>query len=502
MSRINNKFIIVTLILIICTLIIFYRTKTEDSNIFIDLPSYPKTLDPQINDSFDSKMIIKNLFDGLVEIIDDKPILNLATNHTIDNDGKKHIFTIKNNIYWSDKNKSLVTSHDFVFSFKRILNENTNSPFLKKYQFIDKIYAIDDYTLVFELKHEVNDFLSLLANPETMPCNENFFNSTNGSYGVGINNLISNSYFSLSSTDEQTYISLQKNKNYNGEKNKNIDFVKFLVKKDNLERIERFKKGYTQALILDKYDENIIKNNNIIPFSNNIISLLLNQNNFFLKNENIRKALISSINLEELKQHFNENITKINSLFPKNIFFLETEIENLNTYNIIEAKKSILNGIKELSINKISNLNILISEDFKYKNLISSITQVWQRDLGVFVNIKEVDKNEFLKIIKTNDFDLAISNYNNLSLSLSESIYSFFSYNNINITPEINSLIYNIDNKKETEKIKILNNIQEIIKNQNLILNLFSENKYFVTSKKYKFLKYNYRYNFINLKNT
>ena len=77
------------------------------------------------------------------------------------------------------------------------------------------VSAPDEKTLVIRLAERNDAFLSVLAEPVSMPCNETFFNACGGRYGLLIAYSLSNGPFYLSYFDETTY-RLRKSADYTG----------------------------------------------------------------------------------------------------------------------------------------------------------------------------------------------------------------------------------------------------------------------------------------------
>jgi peptide/nickel transport system substrate-binding protein len=81
------------------------------------------------------------------------------------NDGKKYTFKlIQNAKFWDGQP---LTSADVVASFRKIIfpPEGVGSSRKQMFSMVDKVYATDDYTVVFELKYPSAAFIPALANP-------------------------------------------------------------------------------------------------------------------------------------------------------------------------------------------------------------------------------------------------------------------------------------------------------------------------------------------------
>lgn len=133
------------------------------------------SLDPAFARTQDNIWAVSQLFNGLVQL--DKnlnAIPCIAKGWEISSDGLVYTFYLRNDVLFHKnevfKNieQRIVTATDFVYSFNRILDENTASP--GSWIFNDKItanpfIAVNDTTFVIKLKKAFPPFLGLLSMP-------------------------------------------------------------------------------------------------------------------------------------------------------------------------------------------------------------------------------------------------------------------------------------------------------------------------------------------------
>lgn len=114
-----------------------------------------------------------------------------------------------------------ITAEDFVFGLQRAADDLTQSPLFATISAIENaneihsgykdeselgVYASDKYTLQINLAAADDDFLQTLSTAVAMPCNREFFNSTNGRYGLDLKYTMFNGQFVLTSVLETSYI--------------------------------------------------------------------------------------------------------------------------------------------------------------------------------------------------------------------------------------------------------------------------------------------------------
>ena len=213
--------------------------------------SEPACLDPQIASGNAALTTVYNTMLSLVKIDPSNNIVQgAAVSWDISEDGCVYTFHLKSGLKWHllETTKDIagsdfsgyLTSYDFAFGIKRTLLPETNSPFAKDFYIIkngeevnsgamseDKlgIETPDSQTLRITLEKPSDEFLYLMATSGAMPCNEDFFNGTNGRYGLEVDYYLSCGPFFLSKWNHGSSIILRKN--YNTEEGLNKDYTQF-----------------------------------------------------------------------------------------------------------------------------------------------------------------------------------------------------------------------------------------------------------------------------------
>ena len=169
---------------------------------FVD--NIPANLDPQVATKAEDVIACENLYGGLVrrnasgELVPD-----LCERWEISSDGLTYTFYLKSGLtYTGTKGAATdyaITAEDFVYAFRRVFDPQTASPYAVEFSAIKNsaavldgtadsgtlgVSAIGELTLVFRLSERDDTFLSKLTLPGAMPCDEAFFESTRGTYGL------------------------------------------------------------------------------------------------------------------------------------------------------------------------------------------------------------------------------------------------------------------------------------------------------------------------------
>ena len=182
---------------------------------FVD--TIPSNLDPQVASTASDVIACENLYSGRVrKDASGKLVPALAEHWEVSSDRRTYTFTLKSGLtYTATKGAATdyaITAEDFVFAFRRMFRADTASPYAVEFSAIENSAAVlagqlpetalgvqarGDATLVFCLSEPDENFLSKLTLPGAMPCDEDFFNSTRGTYGLSAASTLSSGSFYL-----------------------------------------------------------------------------------------------------------------------------------------------------------------------------------------------------------------------------------------------------------------------------------------------------------------
>lgn len=115
-------------------------------------------LTPNTTNDAVSNRIQSFIFDGLVKADKQNEIIpNVATSWKIENNNKTYTFTMRKDVKFHDGKP--LTAHDVVFSYGLYMDPTSINPYKSTYTMIDKVTAVDNYTVKFELKDPTPLFL-------------------------------------------------------------------------------------------------------------------------------------------------------------------------------------------------------------------------------------------------------------------------------------------------------------------------------------------------------
>ncbi len=156
----------------------------ETQRIVINNGSEVASLDPQKTEGVPESNVIRNLLEGLVETDNNGQIVPGVASSWRNDHGRIWTFTLRDNAQWS--NGEPVTAQDFVYSWQRLADPKTASPYASYLQAahianIDSIpagkasptelgvKALDDHHLQVTLSQPVPYFIDMLAHTAMKP---------------------------------------------------------------------------------------------------------------------------------------------------------------------------------------------------------------------------------------------------------------------------------------------------------------------------------------------
>ena len=141
----------------------------------------PSTLDPITSNDMISMRIIELIFNGLVGINEKQEIVpELAERWEISEDGKYYTFYLRQDVMWHPKEgeePAPFTADDVIFTYNIMMHPKTITAMKVRYEFIESVTKMDDYTVQFTLKRPILNALakfSFKVIPKHGPANTEF----------------------------------------------------------------------------------------------------------------------------------------------------------------------------------------------------------------------------------------------------------------------------------------------------------------------------------------
>lgn len=216
----------------------------------------PGTLDPHLARTSPEFIIVADLFTGLItQSVDGVYQPGLADNYTVSEDGLTWTFTLREGITWSDG--VAISSEDFLFSFRRVMDPATASTSASLLYPIKNARAVnagessptslgvsapDPKTVIFELEHPTPYFESLLAGSSAMPVPKHVIDA-HGDRWARPPHAVSSGPFLLSDWSPRVHVEVSKNEKFYDAHTVKLDGVRYLPTEDLATQLKRFRAG-------------------------------------------------------------------------------------------------------------------------------------------------------------------------------------------------------------------------------------------------------------------
>ena len=483
------------------------------------LSSNPECIDPQYTDNENAETVIANIMEGLLQLDEyGRIILAGAESYEISEDGLTYQFKLRNNCYWysngmEEKDAKPVTSKDYVFAFRRLLDPDTNAPHANDFlciqnatdiltgkQKIEKlgVSAPDGATVVFKLAYPNEEFLLLLTQNCAVPCNEDFFISTKGRYGLSDDTILCNGAFYLTKWLYDDYASgnfltFRKNSLYHDADQIAPSSLQFNIMRSQAEVDEEFSSKNSDCILTTTYPTQYLNSSNYTVTTNSVRTwgLIFNPDNETLQNKQLRQALAKGIDRTSLSEHMNQNFKPAYGIIPPAVQVLGRSYRELYadeplaiSYEPAEAGE--LFDKIALPMNSVNALKILIPDSFDSKETISAICQEWQNIFGQYIGIESVSYSEYQEKLTSGDYSIALysvkPNCNSCETALQ--IFSeqskFLGLHSQDFNNILNSFS---DYELLTDKLALYGEAEQIILNQLVFIPLFYQNSYLIHEK-------------------
>jgi oligopeptide transport system substrate-binding protein len=408
------------------------------STIKVNVGAEPRTIDPGLNNTVEGAQVICNAFEGLTNLDkNEKPIPGVAEKWDISSDGLTYTFHLRKNAKWSDGKP--VTAKDFEYAWKRALDPKTASQYsyqlfyLKNGEAYNKgkaqenqvgVTAKDDYTLVATLENPTPYFLSLTSFPTYDPVRKDVVEKNPNSWATKPETYISNGPYKLVEYKSKDSLNFEKNPNYWDNKHIKIDRIEFKTLENSSSYYAAFKTG--ELDLIDKppaaETPELLKSGtakaypylaiyyydiNLSPQAKSINSDAAKA----LSDVRVRKALSLAID----RTSITEKVTKsgeipATSFVPKGTSdsngkeFTDKEYFS-KTADIPQAKK-LLAEAGYPGGKGFPQLEILYNTMQGHQNIAQAVQDMWKKNLGINVTLKNVERKVHLAQLQNHQFIL------------------------------------------------------------------------------------------------
>ena len=424
--------------------------------------SEPETMDPSMNRTVDGNVMITHLFEGLYKWVDSDPSgdgRNGATavlepgmaaeepTVTPNEDGTyTYTFKLREDAKWSDGQP--VTANDFVYSWRRLVDPATASPYNTIIAMVKNaneiiagelpkeelgVSAPDDHTFVVELTYNCPYFLDICAFPNTMPLREDVVEG-NATWTQDPSTYVTNGPFKMESWTHDAEIVMVPNENYYDVSSISIESLTFALMDDANAQLTAFNSGDLDFMQNPPPDEvaTLLADGTLIAGDYlGTYYACFNNSKAPFDDVNVRKAF----NLAIDRNYIVEMVTQAGEI-PAGAWVPESVVDAEGTdgpdfrevggdfwstaeedYEAnCEQARELLAQAGYPNGEGFPETTYLYNTDDKHQAVAEALQQMWSNVLGVDVTLNNQDWNVFLETRSAGDYSICrngwIADYN------------------------------------------------------------------------------------------
>lgn len=473
----------------------------------------PTTLDPTKGQSIGDNEIQHAVTEGLTRNTagDVKP--GIAESWDESEDGLTYTFHLRKDAKWSDGEP--ITAADFEYSWKRLVNPETASPYafigdcLKNGQAIEQgkmdveelgVKAVDDTTLEVTLEHPTSYFLSLIGSSgQFAPLRQDIVEKYGTDFAATSEKNVYSGPFVMTSSEDNVW-TFAKNDNYWDKDSINLDKCELNYVENTDTQLSMYEAGdldYVQvptAYVSDYKDKADVFANGNVDFC----YINSKSDNPVLGNKNFRLALNYALNRNDYNKLANaDTYTAFNGLVFPGLQAKGTtygEAYDLNSYSYPldgdqdKATEYLNAAMQELGIANASDITVEVvtTDADSSKRIVETLQEQWQNALGINVKIRQVTYADIYgKVFPEHDYEIGYGGwgsdyddpYSYLELFKSDSSYNYSQYEN----PEVDQLLIASQDEPDTDKrMDELNQVEQDILADGAFVPLQARNVYYM----------------------
>ena len=364
-----------------------------------------------------------------------------AESWDVSEDGLTYTFHMNPDAKWSDGSK--VTANDFEFTFKQMADRNTAATNAWLFDgvivnFSEALYnngktpdeigvkALDEETLEIQLVHPASYFLQLVAG-SAYPVNQAKYEEYGSEYGTAPDKTVYNGPLKVTSWNQNTEMVLEKNDQYWGQEDMQLDKVNYKVIQESSTAVQAFING--ELDVVSTSDTNWGKTITAAGDSQEMTVpssapdfFMFNLKNEYLSNTKIRQALSIAFDRQEMVDTLRDGMSvPIYSMMPdtmkvgdktytelvdgKNYFVTQMQEEYTDPKALLQEGLAELGKSTDPSQMTIRYASRGTSE--LSKKIGEWMKQVWEEKLGINVQIDMMEWNIMWDKIDAGDYDIA-----------------------------------------------------------------------------------------------
>ncbi len=481
----------------------------------------PDTLDPQLSQNDSAKTVLANLFEGLFTMDASgtvKPAL--VQDYQVSSDGLTYTFTLREDSYWYDakhtdspfsKESAVnVTAGDFVFAFRRLFDPMYHSPHRTRFVCLENaqdildgkkkaetigVYAKSANVLEFHLDTPNASFLQLLTLPAALPCNQDYFESTNGRYGLDESSVIGNGAFAMQTWLYDPYgkynvVQLVRNPLAHQVSHTFPVDLTLYIEKSESDAVSLFLNGSTDCVITTQ-NSLLTRNEWNMTGAYSLTLGLAAAADSPYADQKIFESLTRSLDRSQISVP-DDDLVPAYGIFPPSVTLLNKSLRELiaetayANYDLQAGADMLGEAMYEKNIYELPEGKILVPSGMMDYAQLLKILDIWKEKLGVYMSIEEVADDVYASRIARGNYDLALIALSAENNAASSVVEAFLQHSALRCdhADELNELLADAANASNmNECVELYRQAETQMLESACFLPLFYKQRYLVCKK-------------------
>ncbi|UFJ42388.1 peptide ABC transporter substrate-binding protein [Brevibacillus humidisoli] len=395
---------------------------SAEQTLNINMGSEPTSIDPGIAQDIPSMAVARAAFDGLLRLGTDGELHEaVAESYEVSEDQLTWTFHLRDT-KWS--NGDPVTAHDFEYAWKRVLDPATGSGYAYQMYYLKNgakansgevpmdevgVKAVDDKTLVVTLENPSPFFPQLVASVTYFPVNKKVVEA-NEKWANEADTYVVNGPFVVKEWEHKSKIVFEKNENYWDKDNVHLSSMTFHMIEDANTELSMFESGQLDwagsplgDLPLDALPTLQESGKMQTQATAGTYWYVFNTEKVPFNNKKIRQAFAYAINRQEIVENVLMNNGEVAlGILPPSMWFKPDG--HFKDGDVETAKKLLAEGMQELGISELPELEILYNTSEEHQRIATVIQDQWRKAFGIEVKLKNVEN-------KVRNAELEAGNY-------------------------------------------------------------------------------------------
>lgn len=293
-------------------------------------------LDPAFAYDFTTNLVVLQITQGLVAFDQNNEVVPVLAKSWEAVDDTTYVYEIRDDVTFSDGTP--MTMDDVIFSIERVMNPDTGSYLQWTTSKIECLEQTGDWELTVHLTEPYSQFKYVFATTAGHVISKAYYEAHEDNFGTAEGGILGTGAYVYDSWTSGQEIVLKKNENYwNKEKTPAIDTIVYKVIPEDTSRVTALQTGdvdFTAATPQDMLDTLYADDNLDIQTieTKGVTMIAFNTQRAPMDDVNVRKAIASAINLEDIEANVIKDAGEAATCMPNSKVLYTIEPEKWEDY--------------------------------------------------------------------------------------------------------------------------------------------------------------------------